>query len=180
LYRTAEEALEAAGAAGEDGLLLLWTKSGSPDKPAALESSTPSRDTAWAMSQENVDTLRAVYDEWRRGNFRAGGELFDAYTVCVVDPESPEPGRYVGPAEIAGWMRLQLEHLETVTIRAEEFIGAGDSVLVAVHREAIGEKSGTPVEDHHFHVWTFRGPIVTRLEFIAGRAEALEVAGLAE
>jgi hypothetical protein len=44
------------------------------------------------MSEENVDTLRAVYDEWRRGNFRAGGELFDAYTVCVVDPESPEPG----------------------------------------------------------------------------------------
>jgi len=56
------------------------------------------------MSQENVDTLRAVYDEWGRGNFRAGGELFDAHTVCVVDQESPEPGRYVGPAEIAAWI----------------------------------------------------------------------------
>jgi ketosteroid isomerase-like protein len=130
------------------------------------------------MSQENVNTLRAVYGEWRRGNFRAGGELFDAYTVCIVDPGSPEPGRYVGPAEIAAYMRLQLEHLETLTVRAEEFIEAGDSVLV--YRQAIGEKSGTPVGDHHFHVWTFRGPIVTRLEFIAGRAEALEAAGLSE
>ena len=108
------------------------------------------------MSQENVDTLRAVYDEWGRGNFRAGGELFDAHTVCVVDQESPEPGRYVGPAEIAAWMRVQLDHLETLTVAAQEFIEAGDSVVVAVHRQAIGETSGTPVEDHHFHVWTFR------------------------
>ena len=97
-----------------------------------------------------------------------------------MDQESPEPGRYVGPAEIAAWMRLQLEHLETLTISAQELIETGDSVVVAVHREAIGEKSGTPVEDHHFHVWTFRGPIVTRLEFIAGRTEALEAAGLSE
>ena len=66
--------------------------------------------------RSNVDTLRAVYDEWSRGNFRAGGELFDAYTVCVVDPESPEPGRYVGSAEIAAWMRLQLEHLEQTAL----------------------------------------------------------------
>jgi ketosteroid isomerase-like protein len=132
------------------------------------------------MSQENVNTLRAVYDEWSRGNFQAGGELLDAYTVCIVDLESPEPGRYVGPAEIVAYMRLQLEHVRDLTVSAEEFIEAGDSVLVAVHRQAIGEKSGTPVEDHHFHVWTFRGPIVTRLEFIAGRADALEAAGLEE
>jgi ketosteroid isomerase-like protein len=132
------------------------------------------------MSQENVDTLRAVYDEWGRGNFRVGGELFDAHTVCVVDQESPEPGRYVGPAEIAAWMRVRLDHLETLTVSPQELIEAGDSVVVAVHRQAIGEKSGTPVEDHHFHVWTFRGPIVTRLEFIRGRAEALEAAGLSE
>jgi ketosteroid isomerase-like protein len=82
------------------------------------------------MSQENVDTLRAVYDEWGRGHFRAGGELFDAHTVCVVDQESPEPGRYVGPAEIAAWMRVQLAHLETLTVAAQELIEAGDSVVV--------------------------------------------------
>ncbi len=97
-----------------------------------------------------------------------------------MDQESPEPGRYVGPAEIAAWMRVQLAHLETLTVAAQELIEAGDSVVVAVHRQAIGETSGTPVEDHHFHVWTFRGPIATRLEFIAGRAEALEAAGLRE
>ena len=114
-----------------------------------------------------MDTLRAVYDEWRRGNFRAGGELFDAYTVCVVDPENPEPGRYVGAGEIAAWMRLQLEHLETLTIRAEEFIEAGDSVLVAVHRQAIGEKSERPFSSDIAHAVSLGGVLLSMQSGIA-------------
>jgi hypothetical protein len=28
------------------------------------------------MAQDNIRRLRAVYDEWAKGNFQAGGELF--------------------------------------------------------------------------------------------------------
>jgi ketosteroid isomerase-like protein len=132
------------------------------------------------MSQENVEALRSVYEEWGRGNFRAGGAWFDAHTVCVVDAESPEPGRYVGPDEIAAWMRDQLKHMASLTISAEEFIDAGDSVVVAVYRQGKGRRGGAPVADRHFHVWTFRGPVVTRFELIAKRTDALEAVGLSE
>ena len=42
-----------------------------------MESSAPSRDTAWAMSEENVEAMRKVYDAMARGDFWAAGEVFD-------------------------------------------------------------------------------------------------------
>ena len=66
------------------------------------------------MSQQNVDTLRAVYDEWFRSGWelRAGGELFDAHTVSSWDQGSEEPGRLRrGRRNARHWMRVQLAHL---------------------------------------------------------------------
>lgn len=130
------------------------------------------------MSQENVETLNEVYEEWARGNFRAGEGLFDRLVVCVVSPGSPEPGVYLGMDEVNKWMRQQLEAWETLTIQAEEFIDAGDTVVVAVHRRGVGRRAGASVEDRHFHLWTFRGRTVVRYEIVPARAEALEAAGL--
>jgi len=38
------------------------------------------------MSEENVEVLRRVYDEWAKGNLRAGLELFDPDIVYVNRP----------------------------------------------------------------------------------------------
>ena len=39
------------------------------------------------MSQENVEVVRRVYDEWGRGNFREGAELYDPHVLLVLRPE---------------------------------------------------------------------------------------------
>jgi ketosteroid isomerase-like protein len=65
-------------------------------------------------------------------------------------------------------------------IEAQEFIGAGDSVVVGVHQHAAGKRSGTPVDMRYFHVWTFRGGAVIRIESVREREEALEAAGMGE
>src|SRR4051794_36341470 len=45
-----------------------------------------------AMSQENIEVVRAVYEEWKNGNFRAGVDLYDPEAVLVQGPGFPESG----------------------------------------------------------------------------------------
>ena len=132
------------------------------------------------MSQENVQALRRVYEEWARGRFRAGSELFDQWVVLVLRPEFPDAGAYVGPEGIRRYMRRFLEDWDSAEIEAEEFIGVGDSVVVGVHQRAAGKGSGIPVDMRYFQLWTFRGGAVIRIESIREREEALEAAGMRE
>jgi ketosteroid isomerase-like protein len=39
------------------------------------------------MSEENVEIVRAVYERWGEGDFRASLEMFDPQVVLVVRPE---------------------------------------------------------------------------------------------
>ena len=130
------------------------------------------------MSSDHVETLRATYDEWGRGNFRGGADMWDADAVFSLRPEFPDAGDYHGLEGIRHYMRGFLAPWNDLTITAEEFVDAGDSVIVAVRQHGIGRESGTPVELLYFHLWTFRGAAVVRWEAIRTRGEALEAAGL--
>jgi ketosteroid isomerase-like protein len=130
------------------------------------------------MAEENVEIVRQVYERWGRGDFRAGTELLDPWAVLVLRPEFPDAGAYLGPEKISGYMRGFLEGWDHAVIEGEEFIGAGDSVVVRVHQQAAGRHSGVPVDLRYFQIWTFRGDAVIRIESVRAREEALEAAGL--
>ena len=131
------------------------------------------------MSQRNVEIVRQVYEHWGRGDFRAGTELYDPYVQLVLRPEFPDARAYSGPDEIRSYMRDDfLADLKGAVIVGEEFLEAGDSVVVGVKQQAIGPGSGASVAIRYFQVWTFRGRSVIRIESIRERAEALEAAGL--
>ncbi len=131
------------------------------------------------MSQENVEIVRAVYERWSEGDFSTA-DLFDPHVVFVLRPEFPDAGAYLGAQAVATYMRGFLEPWRHLTIEAEEVIAAGDSVLVGVRQHGVGSTSGVPTEFRYFHLWSFRGPKVIRLESFRERAEALEAAGLSE
>jgi ketosteroid isomerase-like protein len=132
------------------------------------------------MSQENVDALRAVYEEYGRGNFRAGLDLYDPHVVLVSRPDLPDADRRVGLDSIKAYMREFLEPLTNVTWTAEEFIEAESSVVVAARQQGMGKESGVPMDARVVTVWTFRGRAVIRIEFFADRTKALEAVGLRE
>jgi ketosteroid isomerase-like protein len=132
------------------------------------------------MSDENLEIVRGIFDEWGRGNFRAGTERFDPYSTLVLRPELPEAGGHHGPEAIRAYMERFLGAWEKVVIKGEEFIAAGDSVFVAVHQVATGKGSGATVEMRYFQLWTLRGGVVLRVESIPERSDALEAAGLSE
>jgi uncharacterized protein len=137
------------------------------------------RDTALAMSRENVDALRAVYDEWAKGNFQAGGDLWDQRVLFIPIAELPDSGDYHGPEGVSRFMRGFLEPWMKYTIAAEKFRAVGDSVVVATRQHGIGRDSGIAGgRSQQTHVWTFRGGVVIRFEAFANRAEALEAVGV--
>lgn len=129
------------------------------------------------MSQANADAIRSIYDEWEKGNFRAGAEAYDPYAVLVQGEGFPEKGAYLGRAEIRDYMRRFLEAWERVTIQAEEIEAVGDSVVAAVLQLAEGKGSGAPAEFRYFQVWSFRGDAIIRLETFREREAAFAAAG---
>ena len=133
------------------------------------------------MSRANVETLRRIYERWGEGDFSAGFELYDPYVVLVLRPEFPESGPHYGRDAIRTYMKEDfLRDFVGATIAGQEFLDAGDSVVVQVDQRAAGPRSGAPVRMRYYQVWTFRRDCVIRIESIMERRDALEAAGLSE
>jgi ketosteroid isomerase-like protein len=131
------------------------------------------------VSETNLEAVRRIYESWGRGDFTVGSELYDPHVVLVLRPEFPESGPHYGREAIGKYMREDfLQDFAHATISGEEFLEAGDTVLVGVHQEATGPRSGAPVDMHYFQLWTFRGGSVIRIESVMEREDALATAGL--
>ena len=128
-----------------------------------------------AAERRNV---RAVYERWGDGDFRASVDLLDPHVVLVLGPKFADAGMYFGVEAVAAYTRGLLEPWTRFTIEAEELVAAGDSVLAVVLQRGVGSTSGVPTELRYFMLWTFRGGKVIRIECFRERAEALEAAGL--
>src|SRR3712207_5553330 len=102
------------------------------------------------MSAGRVETVRRIYEEWARGNFRAGTERFDPHVLLVIRPDFPESGAYLGADQIATYMRDLLASYEDFAIEGEEFVGAGDSVVARVYQRGAGSTSGVPTDYGYF------------------------------
>ena len=130
------------------------------------------------MSQREVDIVREVYAGWSRGDLAAEVECFDRYVLLVQRPGFPDPGPYLGPQAIRGYMRNQFADFDDARITGEEFIDAGDTVVVMVRQTAAGAGTDLPAELSYHQVWTLRAGSVLRIESIMERDEALAAAGL--
>ena len=127
-----------------------------------------------------MDAVRAVYEEWGKGNLGVGQDLYDPKVLFTPGAGWPEAGDYRGPDGIREFMLGWLSAWTSLTVAAEEFIEAENSVVVGVLQRGVGTESGAPTEGRYFMVWTFRGRTVVRLEAFQSRAEALEAVGLSE
>jgi ketosteroid isomerase-like protein len=133
------------------------------------------------MAHKNVEIVRRIYERWGLGDFRAGVELYDPHVLLVLRPEFPDAGVYRGLDEIGKYMREEfLTGFDAAVISGEEFLDAGDSVVVRVNQQATGPGSGAPVGMSYYQVWTFRGKTVIRIESIRDRDDALDAAGVQE
>jgi ketosteroid isomerase-like protein len=132
------------------------------------------------MSEENVEIVRAIHERFSAGDFRASVDLLDRHIVFLGMPHGPDAEPFVGLEAVAKAMREYFDTWANFTLKAEEFIPVGESVLVSVRHQGVARISGVPTDAHYFQLWTFRGHKVIRIETFSERAPALEAAGLSE
>ena len=132
------------------------------------------------MSEENVEVVQRGYEAWERGDLSVAIGIADPEMVTNVAPPIPVAGTYRG-AE--GFLRVTLDWAEAfdeLVMTGEEFIDAGDRVVVRTLHKSRGVGSGVPVENDIWYVWTIRSGKAVRVDIFNERTQALKAAGLSE
>jgi len=131
------------------------------------------------MSQENVELVRAVHDGWARGDFRAGTDLLSADFSWEQPAEAVEAGSRRG-AEVGQSLRNLFEIWDDYRVEADEFVDAGDQVVVTGRAKGTAKASRMELNQQFVFVWAVQGGLLARLRVFTDRDDALQAAGLSE
>jgi len=131
------------------------------------------------MSRENVEIVQATYDAYNRGDLDAA--LKDAAPESELDwtrAVGPQRGVY-RLAQIRAFLVDFLEAFESTRVEPDEFIEAGDQVVVPQTGYLRG-RDGIEVTARVALVWSIRDGAIVRVCLYQQKREALEAAGLSE
>ena len=132
------------------------------------------------MSQENVEIVRRLYDQWVQGDFSAREPFDDELDFEIARSIFPDPVRAHGIDGMAKVWRATLQAWDDWhTGPIEELIEAGNHIVVFNRIWGRGRQSGAEVDAPRAAVFTFRGRKIARL-LLTDREHALEAAGLSE
>src|SRR3954453_9648657 len=134
------------------------------------------------MSQENVELVRDAFEAFARGDRERTERLVDPEVEFHGTVGGLEEGRIAhGLPEIVQVFEAEdLEAWEERRLEPEEFIDAGDDVVVLLHEYRRGRGSGGELETKTAVVVTVSGGRVVRIQGYMDRGAALEAAGLSE
>jgi ketosteroid isomerase-like protein len=132
------------------------------------------------MSQENVEIVRAALDAWNRGDW--DGVVKDATGDFELVPPSrsplSEPLR--GVDEVRAWAADQQETVGDLSIKIEELIESGESIVALIRLGIRPDGADAEFELRIAHLWTVRDRKLIRCEVFPEREKALEAAGLTD
>jgi uncharacterized protein len=132
------------------------------------------------MSQENVEIVRASIETANADGLEAALAYLHPDIEWVPLFELPEIQSFRGHDGIKRLAALLEEAFSEVRIEPDQFLDAGDHVVVVGRLCITGAGSGVVTESHRAWVLTLRdGRIIRQLTF-AEEAEALEAVGLSE
>jgi ketosteroid isomerase-like protein len=130
------------------------------------------------MPGENVDLVRRLFAAYSEGGLDAEvlAGLFHPEVVWNPADEAPQHGFDAVRAYMERWE----SGWEELSTDAEEFIEAGDRVIVAVHFAGRGRASGIEVDALLYEVYETRDGLIVRMDEFADRAEAMAAANISE
>jgi ketosteroid isomerase-like protein len=134
------------------------------------------------MSQENVEIVRRTVEAILRGDWEQAAHL--------LDPDAEGHGTVGGLSEgevLRGVTQFRqsfeqedAEAWDERRLEAEEFIDAGDRIVVLVREFRRGRGSGIELETDTAVVFEVRDGRVVRIQGYMDRAKAIEAAGVSE
>ena len=131
------------------------------------------------MSQENVETVRRIYDAFGEGDFARALEEAEP-DFEWIPPEQDIQGPVQGLESLRRFLEDQNEAFEDFRVEAEELKDHGDQVLALIRVSGRGRASGVEFDIRAANLWTFRGGRLIRGQVFPEREKALEAAGLSE
>jgi uncharacterized protein len=122
----------------------------------------------------NVDTARSAYDAFGRGDLGALQESFAEDAVWITSDELPLGGEVKGRDAIMGNFAQIPNYWTSFSVEPEEFIDAGDYVIVRGTQKAGNDKGS--FEAPFVHVLKYDGNgKTTRGEFFTDSAKAAKL-----
>jgi ketosteroid isomerase-like protein len=150
--------------------------------PAELRSAGRSvaRDTARAMSQENVETIREMVAASQRGDWAAAIAPFDP-DVELDQTRMPGGGIYHGVDGVWSFYRRWFGSWENIKVRPQRVLEVdADRVLSLLEVSGTGRESGAEVSMTTADLYTIREGRIVRAIGYPDQREAVEAAGLSE
>jgi ketosteroid isomerase-like protein len=139
----------------------------------AAERESPS---AEEVLQQNVDAIRQAYKSVGDGNVEALLDIIDPNVVLRDRPESPDPRTYRGHEGIRQALQSSEESFAGFELQPQEFIAAGDHVIVVLTMRGTGRGSGVTVEDRIAHQWLVRDGRAVACQVYSDPDEAIRAA----
>ena len=138
------------------------------------------RDTARAMTEENVEIVHQVFDALNRDDLPAAIKHAAPDFVFDFSRSRGLDGGVYGRDE---WLKLAQAMAglwESWRWEPEEFIEAPEDRLVTVQTAHMQGRDDIVVSTRGAWLWLFRDERIARVTFFQERYEALEAAGLSE
>ena len=133
------------------------------------------------MSAENVEIVRSGLEAFAEGRLEAVFAVCDpGIELEVSDAYFDAPRTYRGHEGMRELFAAQAEVFAPFRLEPEEFLDAGDQVVVIASAGGLARESGVEVMGRFGHLWTVRGGRIVRFKEFKDPDEALAVAGLSE
>ena len=131
------------------------------------------------MSQENVETVLALYAAWNESEMEAVRERLDPRIVVWNPPDFPEPGPFIGPEVVMRQWEQQRETYQADALKPiTEPVYAADRVVIRFIWHGTGQGPQANIEVTG--VYAVRRARIASIEHFWNHAEAVEAAGLLE
>ena len=129
-----------------------------------------------------MEIVREAFEAFLGGDQEKAAQLVDPEVEFHGTVGGLQEGQIVhGQSQIEQeFEEVDMEAWEERRLEAEEFIDAGDDVVVLLHEYRRGRGSGVELEAKTAVVVAVSGERVVRIQGYMDRADALEAAGLSE
>jgi ketosteroid isomerase-like protein len=137
------------------------------------------------MSQENIETIARLYDEFLAKPERLTSPELLAFFDPAVEIHQSESilgtqGTFHGYDGLGRSGREVFETFREAHYVPRRLVDAGEQIVATVEFRAIGKESGLRIAETIAHVWTLKGGRIVAWHVYLDPAEALEAAGVRE
>ena len=124
-----------------------------------------------------MELIRTIYERFRAGDLEGALALHDPDVEVHDRAEAPDPQVYRGHEGVLRSLGVSQATFEGLDLVPEEFLDAGDRVVVVFRFRGKGRESGVPIDERLAHLWTVRDGRAVRMTVHSSQADAMRAAG---